>query len=107
MSDLIRLMIGFLVWLGSFSAIYALQGFGCSAGWNEVHLGGVTMHRMVLLSAFIMVLAVQWSIFLGLKSPRHAGSSRFTRRASVELSAAALIAALWTLFPVAVLSSCL
>ena len=107
MSDLIRLMIGFLVWLGSFSAIYALQGFGCSAGWNEIHLGSITLHRMVLLSAFVMVLLVLSSIVLGLKSPRHAGSLRFTRKASVELSAAALVAALWTLFPVAVLSDCL
>ena len=107
MSDLIRLMIGFLVWLGSFSAIYALQGFGCSAGWNEINLGSITMHRMVLLSAFVVVLLVLSSILLGLKSPRHAGSSRFTRKASVELSAAALIAALWTLFPLAILSSCL
>lgn len=106
MIDLLRILIGPLVWLAGFSGLYGLHGLGCSAGWHEVALAGLGLHRAVLLAAWAALLALQASVLLALWRGPFAATPGFVRFTSVTLGVVGLVAAAWTLFPVAVLSSC-
>ncbi len=100
MKDVLRLSVPLAVWLAGFSAVYALQGLGCSRHWPE----GLAA-RPVLITAWVLAVAVQALLVLSLL--RDPSPSTFTRTTSLALALTALVAALWTLMPVAVTSTCL
>lgn len=103
MTDILRLSVPLTVWLASFSAIYGLSAIICSAGTAPEPSYG----RAGLLAAWLFAIALQAVLLVGLRSPRLASSSAFVRKTSFVLSASALVATIWTLFPVVNAPLCL
>lgn len=106
MTDILRILIAPLVWLASFSAIYGLHGVACAYGWAETDLWGIPLLRIVLWAAWLGAIAAQSLILAGLYSQRFASPSGFARGVSKMTGWTGLVAALWSLFPVVVTSSC-
>ncbi len=106
MTDILRILIAPLTWLGSFSAVYGLHGAACAFGWAESSVSGISLLRLVLSSAWLCAIALQVAILAGLHSRRFASPFRFVRGVSRMMGWVGLIATLWSLFPVAATSSC-
>lgn len=106
MTDVLRILIGPLAWLASFSAVYGLQGLGCASGWGGIGIGAISLFRLALLAAWFCAIAVQTVILSALFSRRFASASGFVRGVSKTTGWVGLVATLWSLFPVAVISSC-
>lgn len=100
MREILRLSVPLGLWLASFSAVYALQGLSCSRHWPEV-----LPARPFLLLAWGLAVAIQAGLVWTLL--RDPSPSPFVRAASLSLAVTALVAAAWTLMPVAVTSICL
>lgn len=105
MSTVLRISLPLTLWLASFSAVYGLHGLLCSSRWSP--FSEDWMGRAVLIGAAVVAIAVQVALLFTLRSPRWASPDRTIQRASLTLAAAALVAAIWTLFPTAVVSHCL
>ncbi|MGK9054260.1 hypothetical protein [Neorhizobium petrolearium] len=101
MNDILRISLPLTVWLASFSAVYGLQGLSCSQRWMMV-----LPPRGTLLVAWAMVVAMQVILLLLLRIRRFASPSPFVQRLSVSLAVVALLASIWTLFPVVATSRC-
>jgi hypothetical protein len=106
-SDVLRISIPLTVWLASFSAIYGLHGLACSANWTSAAFLGLPLARAALVAAWIAAIALQLGLVFAMKSHQFGSRSLFVRWISVTLSLAALVASLWTLFPVVATSACL
>lgn len=105
MKDLLRILLPPLLWLAGFSALYGLHGIGCAGGWAE---GGTYLspQRLALLSAWGAVIVAQGLGLLALRSSRFASPSPFVYRVSLISGWVGLFAAIWTLQPVATMSTC-
>ena len=106
MTDLVRILVGPLAWLAAFSGIYGLHGLGCGTGWGDGELAGVSLFRVVLVTAWLLAIAALAGILLGLHSRRLASPSGFVRGLSRTTGWVGLVATLWSLFPVVATSSC-
>ena len=106
MTDVLRILIAPLVWLAAFSGVYGLHGIGCAMGWTEVELLTLSLFRVALLAAWGAAVVVEIALLAGLRSERFGSESPFVRGISVTLGWVGLVAALWTLHPVAVTSTC-
>lgn len=106
MSDVLRILVPPTVWLASFSAIYGLHGLGCALGWPEIELPLLSLFRGLLLAAWIAAILAQIALVLALRSDRIGSGSPFVRWTSITTACVGLAATLWTLHPVAVISSC-
>lgn len=106
MTDLLRILVGLLVWLGSFSGVYALHGLACALGWGESGLWGFPLLRLILSAAWLAAIGLQLVVLAGLYSPRLASPPGFVRSVSRTTAWAGLLATFWSLFPVAATSSC-
>jgi hypothetical protein len=106
MTDILRILIAPLVWLASFSAVYGLHGMACAFGWAETGVWGIPLLRLVLTAAWLGAIAAQGLILTGLYSQRFASPSGFVRGVSKMTGWTGLVAALWSLFPVVMTSSC-
>tara|TARA_R110002111_G_scaffold96081_1_gene148859 strand:+ start:760 stop:1083 length:324 start_codon:yes stop_codon:yes gene_type:complete len=104
--ELLRVLLPLLVWLASFSAIYGLHGLGCASGWTEVALPVMSLFRWVLFLAWTATIFFQLLLLLALRTQRFGTTSSFIRRLSITNSWTALIATFWTLYPIAVSSTC-
>ena len=100
MTDLLRILIGPLVWLAGFSAVYGLHGMICGLGW------GGTPAAALRIAAFAAAVAVQAGILAALYLPRFDPATGFVRRVSRATGWTGLAAAVWSLFPVLATSSC-
>lgn len=49
----IRMSAGLALWAVIFSLLYALHGVGCEVGWATTRVLGMSLHRLVLLAAWI------------------------------------------------------
>ncbi|MCF3934788.1 hypothetical protein L1787_15400 [Acuticoccus sp. M5D2P5] len=107
MSEVARILIGPLVWLALFTATYALHGIACSQAWYDVDALGLSLMRVVLLAAWLATIAVAGAILLALLRPPLGSRSPFVRTVSLATAATGLVAAVWTLFPVATNSICM
>lgn len=107
MRDILRISVPITAWLAAFSAVYGLQGFLCSDHWGGGEWNGVAAGRVLLVAAWGAVIAIQAALLLALRSPRFASPRPFVRWVSNLLAAVALVAAVWTLFPVVATSRCL
>jgi hypothetical protein len=103
MISLLRILAPLTLWLAGFSAIYGLHGIGCANGWAVTDLGGATLQRWALSVAWLGLIAAQAMLLVIL---RRGGDDGLLRWTSVSLAWVALIAVLWTLYPVAVLTVC-
>ncbi len=106
MKNLLRILFPLLVWLASFSAIYALHGLGCALGWSNVALPGMSLFRWLLLVSWLIALLAQGAMLMALRSRRFRSHDTFIHRTSLATSCAGLISTLWTLLPVAVSGPC-
>lgn len=106
MTDILRISVPLTFWLAAFSAVYGLQGLVCSERWTQAGLD-LAAGRAALLVLWGLVIAVQAALLLALRSPRLASPRRFVQGTSLALAAVALVAAVWTLMPVATTSLCL
>lgn len=102
MRDILRLSMPMTVWLMSFSAVYGLQGLVCSSRLSYEQ----TASRYLLILAVIIAVSLQVVLLWGLYSQRWGSPHPFIRATSTVLGSVALIATIWTLFPVAVMSLC-
>ncbi|MCY0096994.1 hypothetical protein [Hoeflea ulvae] len=106
MKDLLRILVSPLVWLASFSAVYALHGLVCQLDPGPSGLFGVSWGRITLGVAFVLAVLVQAGLLALLYSPRFGAAPGFARSVSRMSGWVGLAAALWTLFPTLVISSC-
>ena len=106
MSDLVRILIAPLAWLAAFSAVYGLHGVACGFGWTEPQVFGLALLRFSLVAAWLCSIAALAVVLGGLYSARFASPSPWVRGISRTLGWVGLVATVWTLFPVAVASSC-
>lgn len=104
MTEVLRILIGPLVWLACFSAVYGLHASGCNGPYET--FAGLPAQRIILMVAFGLAIALQVAILWILHQPRYGppeGLLRFVTRASAWTG---LVATVWTLFPVVALSTC-
>lgn len=107
MIDILRLSVPITVWLVSFSAVYGLHGIVCAAEWaGRPGIGHLSLGHVLLLAASAMAVLVQAGLMFAIANVRVGGPRGFTRRTSLALAVTALVATVWTLFPVAVLPMC-
>lgn len=106
MKDLLRILIAPLLWLASFSAVYGLLGLICGHGIGGTVLG-LPLPRVLLIAAYAFAILLQGALLAALYHPRVASRSGFVRFVSRVTGWVGLVAAGYTLFPVAVTSSCL
>jgi len=104
--ELLRILLPLLVWLASFSAIYGLHGLGCALGWPEVAWLGLSFFRWALLIAWLAAIVLQLLLLLAVGKWSFGPTSDFYRKVSLATVWSGLIATGWTLFPVAVSSTC-
>lgn len=105
MKDVFRIMLAPLLWLAAFSAIYGLQGLLC-----ELNAAGdmtsTPLRRGILVAAYGLAIALQCGLLAWLHGTRRAIRSRFVDFVSRATGWTGLVATIWSLFPVAVLSLC-
>ena len=106
MRDVIRILLPLLLWLASFSAIYGLHGIGCASRWPEIAVGPISLFRWLLLAAWMAALLAQIGVLAALRSERFGSPAPFGRWTSLALGWVGLVATIWTLHPVAVISTC-
>ena len=104
MKDLLRILVPLLVWLAAFSAIYGLQGLGCASQLDRETFAGISLLRVVLVGAWGLTIALQSGMVLWIE--RTSPVLDWTHKVSRVTAWTALLAALWSLFPVAVMSAC-
>ena len=99
MIEILRLSLPISVWITGFSAVYGLQGLSCSRHWpTDIDA------RPVLIAAWGIAIVVQ---VVCLATVRYAPSrSGFVQTTAMTIAAVALIAAVWTMMPVLVMSAC-
>ena len=107
MIDVLRISVPLTVWLASFSGIYGLQWFACFGNWQSIYVLGLPLARTALIMTWIMVIALQLGLVLAMRSDQFGSRSPFVYRISLTLSLTALIATLWTMFPVVTTTTCL
>lgn len=101
MIDILRLALPFTLWLAAFSTVYGLHGFLCATpGGNPI------MAKSVLMIAWALLLALQVAILISFRSDRFVFSSVWTKKISVTLALAAIIANIWTFLPIVVTTGC-
>lgn len=112
---MIWLVLGLTVWAGGFVAIYAALSIGCEYGWHQMELAaGVTVQRTILVILFLGTVAatglVAWLAWRRWAAARRrdqtVAPARFLEWAAVASSLTALAAAIVSLAPSVVLTSC-
>lgn len=105
MRDILRLSIPLTVWIAAFSAAYGLEGVVCSDNWTGAGLS-LAQGRATLIAAWVTAIAAQAGLLLALGTRRFASPSSFIQAVGLSLAVVALVATVWTLFPVAVIGVC-
>lgn len=69
---IIFVIIGpFLLWGAYFTALYSLQGIGCSANWDTIFLVGLPVLRIVLVAVFLLFIALSAWIYMVARKTEH------------------------------------
>jgi hypothetical protein len=95
------ILAGPTIWAIAFTLVYALHGAGCELGWARIELGFISLHRVTMLVAWLVGIAA--GAYLLVKLPTGEGRSYWIPRATAWTGLAATV---FTLFPVAVTSTC-
>lgn len=106
MIEILRILVAPLVWLAAFSGVYGLHGLGCALQWPQVEMLSLSLYRFLLLAAWLAAILAQIALLAALRSERFGSSFPFIRWTSIATGWVGLVATLWTLHPVAVLSAC-
>lgn len=102
MIDLLRILIGPLVWLAAFSGVYGLHGLICGHGIDTV----AGLPRLLLVGAYLATIVMQGVVLAALYAPRFASASSFVRPVSQGTAWVGLVASIWSLFPTVVTTYC-
>ncbi|MEP3435317.1 MAG: hypothetical protein ABJN75_00815 [Hoeflea sp.] len=105
MRDVLRILLSPVVWLASFSTVYALHGLVCELDPGVSGIG-VSWIRIVLVAAFLFAGAFQIVLLALLYSPRFGSAPGFARSVSRAGGWVGLVATVWTLFPTLATSAC-
>lgn len=105
MIDLLRILSAPLLWLASFSAVYAVHGLVCGHDISGT-LWEIPVSRLLLMGAYLVALVLQVALLTALYLPRFYPASSFVRSVSHITGWVGLVATAWSLFPVMVTSSC-
>ena len=105
MTDLLRILIAPLLWLASFSALYALHGFLCGSGLSGT-IFGTPLARVAMVAAYSGAIVLQGALLLCLYASRFTSPSLFVKNVSRSTGWVGLVATIWTLLPVAVTTYC-
>lgn len=100
---LLRLSAGLTGWAIAFCLIYALHGMGCAQGWDVRPLGGLSVHRWVLLGAWVASLAATSILAIWLARSR----ATTLDRAAAALAWVGVFATLVSFVPIAVVPACI
>lgn len=103
--DLALFCAGFLIWSSAFLALYGVQGLGCSAGWDDVRFGSVTLLRPLLIAIWVAHLAALLALVWWTRRRMHDGAT-FLRRAGYVMSCVAGLATIWMGAPILGLTMC-
>jgi hypothetical protein len=95
------LLAGPIIWAVTFSAVYGLHGAGCELGWVEIDLPVGTLHHALMWAGWLVGLAA-CAVLLA-RLPAGTGRHYLLPRAGAWIG---LFATFFTLFPVAVTSTC-
>ena len=96
---LIALIAGPTIWAAAFTAVYSLHGLGCSLGWTGIALGPLTLHRTLMLAAWVAGLLAGGALLI--VTP--ATAENRLPRLGMWIG---LVATFFTLMPLLVASSC-
>lgn len=107
MKDVLRVLGAPLLWLVSFSGVYGLLGMICGHGIDGAVFGLFSQQRGLLVTAWLLAIAAQAALLWALHTPRFASPSRLVGFVSRGTGWVGLVAAVWTLFPVAATTYCL
>lgn len=108
MTEVLRMALPLTLWLISFSALYGLHGLVCAADWPLAPgPAGIAWGRLALLTGAALAILAQLAVLVALGRTRLGPTPGFLRRATLTLATAALIAAIWTSLPAAVLPICM
>lgn len=102
MSVLLRLSAGLVVWAVAFCLLYGLHGIGCTRGWADIGLGPASLHRGVLVVAWLACVAAGIGVALWLRSAR----DTLLDRAAWHLALVGVAATLVTGLPILTLPAC-
>lgn len=106
MTEILRAIAGLLLWSLAFATIYGLQGLGCAYGWAEIPIAGISLMRAMLVGGWLVFLGLHGALILALSDSALGARDPFFRRLSLTIAITGLVASLWSLFPVAVISIC-
>lgn len=108
MIEILRILVAPLVWLAAFSGVYGLHGLGCALQWPQVEMLSLSLslYRFLLLVAWLAAILAQIALVAALRSERFGSSYAFIRWTSIATGWVGLVATVWTLHPVAVISAC-
>ena len=107
MTEVLRMALPLTLWLVSFSALYGLHGMICATDWTLAPgPGGIAWGRLALLAGAALAVLEQLAVLVALRWTRLGPAPGFMHRATLTLAVAALIAAIWTSLPAAVLPIC-
>ena len=98
-----RMSAGLLLWALVFTVLYSLHGVGCERGWADARVLGLSAHRAVLISVWLL------GIFACVALARfvHWRRERLTERVGHWIAWTGAVATFATGVPVAVLPDCL
>ncbi|MFN3936690.1 MAG: hypothetical protein ACK4KW_03830 [Gemmobacter sp.] len=94
-------LAGPMLWAVVFSAVYALHGTGCALGWTGVQTPVGNLHRSAMLAVWLAGLVLHAGLFRLMPAGR--GRAAFVARTGAWIG---LASSVFTLFPVAVTTSC-
>ncbi|MCZ0963574.1 hypothetical protein [Paracoccus benzoatiresistens] len=106
MTDILRISLPLTVWIATFSVVYGLEGVVCSDLWTAAGLS-LGQGRAALVASWIVAIALQAMVLIGLRIPRYGSSLPWVQRVSTILACVALVATVWSLMPVVTTSLCL
>lgn len=98
---LARVLAGPVLWAVLFSAVYALHGAGCHLGWTARPVWFTDLHHLAMWATWLSGLGLHALLVVTMP----AGQGR-SRAIIVATSWIGLVASLFTLFPVLVISTC-
>ncbi len=107
-ASLLLIAAGFIIWALAFTLLYGGLSVGCAFGWQAMTMAGGNLLRVVLLAIWaVHMIALVGLLIYCLRLPRTGDSTpAFTRKAAIGTTVAALVATLWTGFPIPALSQC-
>jgi 4-hydroxybenzoate polyprenyltransferase len=104
---LFYMVAGFGIWGSAFVLLYATASLGCELGWNQTHVGPVSLTRAILIGLWLVHMAALIWLYRHCAHAQDNGSTgRFMRHAALYLTLAAIASTVWIAFALGVPSDC-